>query len=241
MAREPAAMPVTTRRAVENGPEWTAIPVGHDGAAMLAVSVLLMLASGGLTCIAAVLLVAGTALRATTASDATRGAVVVLGHRLDANASASTAFLARLDRAAALWRAAPNRRVLVLGGPSRPGQPTEAEVGRAVLIAQGLPVRCIQTEGRSRHTLENLRGLRAAVVAEDAHPVTLVTSRPHLARAALMARGMGILCEPCAAEPHIGCAGLLAIPREAFLLHWYVTGRGVAWLTGNRRLAARVT
>jgi len=208
---------------------------------MLAVSVSVMLASGGLTWMAAALLVAGTARRARTASDATRGAVVVLGHRLDPDASPSTAFRARLDRAAALWRAASDRRVLVLGGPSRPGQPSEAAVGRDVLVAQGVPAPCIHIEDRSRHTLENLRGLRAALAADRAHPPTLVTSRPHLARATLMARGMGIVCEPCAAEPGLDGAGVLAIPREAFLLHWYVAGRGVAWLTRNDRLAARVT
>ena len=211
---------------------------------MLAISVLTMLASGGLTWIATALWVMQAAQRTGTTStatvDAKGGAIVVLGHRLEPDAAPSSVFRARLGRAAGLWRAAPARRVLVLGGPSRPGQPSEAEVGRAVLVAQGVPDRCIQTETRSRHTLENLRGLRAALAAEQRTP-TLVTSRPHLARAALMARGMRIECERCAAEPGLDAAGLMAIPREAFLLHWYVTGRSVTWLLNSQKLAARVT
>ncbi len=103
-----------------------------------------------------------------------------------------------------------------------------------------MPDGCIRTELRSRHTLENLRSLRIVLAADQGTP-TLVTSRPHLARAALMARGMRIECEPCAAEPGLETAGLAAIPREAFLLHWYVTGRSVAWLLNSKKLASRVT
>lgn len=211
---------------------------------MLAISILMMLASGGLTWLAAALWVMQAARRTGMTSAATIGAkdraIVVLGHRLDPDAAPSGAFRARLGRAVGLWRAAPARRILVLGGPSRPEQPSEAEVGRAVLIAQGVPDGCIHSEIRSRHTLENLRSLRGALAADQGTP-TLVTSRPHLARAALMARGMRIGCEPCAAEPRLDAAGLAAIPREAFLLHWYVTGRTVAWLLNSQRLASRVT
>lgn len=156
---------------------------------MLAISVLVILASGGLTWIATALWVMQAAQRSGTTSAATHGAIVVLGHRLEPDAAPSSALRARLSRAAGLWRAAPVRRILVLGGPSRPGQPSEAEVGRAVLVAQGVPDGCIHSEIRSRHTLENLRSLRAALAADQGTP-TLVISRPHLARVALMARGM---------------------------------------------------
>ena len=56
-----------------------------------------------------------------------------------------------------------------------------------------------------------------------------------------MAHGMGVACRLCAAEPALNAAALRAIPREAFLLHWYGTGRVVAWLIRSRRLTARVT
>ncbi len=189
---------------------------------MLAVSVLAMLASGGLTWLAAAGWIVLTACRTATASAAAHRAIVVLGHRLEPDGAPSHAFRARLGRAASLWRAAP-------------------ETGRAVLLAQGVPGGCIHAEMRSRHTLENLRSPRAALAEGPRTPVTLMTSRPHLAPARLMARGMGIACKPCAAEPGLDGPALAAVSREAFLLHWYVTGRSVAWLLNNQKLASRVT
>ncbi len=207
---------------------------------MLAISVAAIVGTAGLSWAAAMLGVWHVARRTGT-GDAGQGPILVLGHRLRPDGSLSAAFRARLARAATLWRAAPARRVLLLGGASRSGQATEAAAGRAALLAQGVPAARVELEERSRHTLENLRGVRAALRAGGGDPPTLVSSRPHLARAALMARGMGIACRLCAAEPGLDAAALQAIPREAFLLHWYVTGRLMAWLIRSRRLAARVT
>jgi hypothetical protein len=67
----------------------------------------------------------------------------------------------------------------------------------------------------------------------------LVTSRFHLARASMMARGLGIQHSLCAAEdqPWV-CWPML---QEAFLIHWYVTGRTVARLIGSTRMLARIS
>ena len=207
---------------------------------MLAISMTAIVGTAGLSWVAAMLGVWRVARRTAT-EEIGQGPILVLGHRLRSDGTPSTIFCARLARAAALWQAAPGRRVLLLGGASRPGQATEAAAGRAALLALGVPAARIEVEERSRHTLENLRGVRAALGAGTAGPPTLVSSRPHLARAALMARGMGVACRLCAAEPALNADGLRAIPREAFLLHWYGTGRVVAWLIRSRRLAARVT
>jgi uncharacterized SAM-binding protein YcdF (DUF218 family) len=208
---------------------------------MLAISVAIILGTAGLSWFLVGIAVWHVARTARTGGGG-RGPILVLGHRLQRDGQPSAIFSARLDRAAALCREAPGRRMLLLGGASRPGQPSEAAVGRATLLALGIAAERIELEEGSRHTLENLRAIRAALQAGgQSEPPVLVTSRPHLARAALMARGMGIVFRPCAAEPVLDAAGVRAIPREAFLLHWYVTGRLVAWLIRSRRLAARVT
>jgi hypothetical protein len=71
----------------------------------------------------------------------------------------------------------------------------------------------------------------------------LVTSRFHLARSSLLAAGLGIAHTCCAAEDS-RLPARRDLPRmliEALLIHWYVTGRSFARLTGNKRMAARIT
>jgi uncharacterized SAM-binding protein YcdF (DUF218 family) len=154
----------------------------------------------------------------------------VLGTALD-GAVPGRAFAARLERARALAEADPSLRIAVLGG----GTPSEAEAGAAWLHAAGIAPGRILAETRSRHTLENLRAFRDAVPAHGA--ALLVTSRSHLARAAAMADGFGLLVQPvAAADP----AGLRRLPVEAFLLHWYLVGRAFARATRNRRMLARI-
>jgi uncharacterized SAM-binding protein YcdF (DUF218 family) len=169
------------------------------------------------------------------------GRVVVLGARL-VGGRPGPAFRARLDRALALAAARPGLRLVVLGGITAPGAPAEAVVGRRHLIAAGLAPGRVAVEARSRHTLENLREFRAGFGAGLEAPVLLVTSRSHLARAVLMARGLGLPVLPCAAEAgRMPAREWRRLAVEAFLLHWYVVGRGFARLTGNARMLARIT
>ncbi|MDE2580629.1 MAG: YdcF family protein, partial [Rhodospirillales bacterium] len=127
-----------------------------------------------------------------------------------------------------------------LGGRATPGGPSEADAGRAWLIAQGVPAGAIRIEDRSRHTLENLRLCRAVFPA-PAGPVVLVTSRVHIARSGRMAAGLGLACQVCAAEPRRYAAlRPLRLLLEAFLIHWYVVGSRFADLTGNAAMRARI-
>ncbi|WP_426955366.1 YdcF family protein [Muricoccus radiodurans] len=163
--------------------------------------------------------------------------VLVLGARLRGGV-VGAAFRARLDRALALAAADPALVVVVLGGPTEPGHPPEAEAGRDYLIAAGLAPDRIRTETRSRHTLENLRQLRATLPPGEG-PDLLVTSRSHLARASRMATVLGLPHHPCAAEPR-GRLPPGELLREALLLHWYDTGHAFARMTRNRRMLARL-
>ena len=160
------------------------------------------------------------------------------GGRIDAD------FDARIRRAGLLWRShAPERMVLLGGGPA--GQPTEAEVARAALIARAaVDERVLHLERESRDTLQNLRNARA-LLSEAAHrgPVTLLTSRYHLARCSQFARQLGIDAELCAAEPRLALTPrtLWRLAGEAGYLCLLDIGTRWARLIRSRRMLERVT
>jgi uncharacterized SAM-binding protein YcdF (DUF218 family) len=162
---------------------------------------------------------------------------LVLGHRLG-SPEPGPAFRARLLRAARLAAADPGLALVVLGGATRRGLPSEAAAGRDVLIGLGVAPARIVAEDASRHTLENLRAYRAHF-APGPEPDLLVTSRLHLARSLRMARGLGLALLPCAAEDALPRRPL-GLLREAFFLHWYRVGEAYALLTRNRAMLARI-
>ena len=210
---------------------------------MLALSVAIMTLSGGATFAAAVIRVWRTARAApaTVGADVSPRCAVVLGHRLDPLDQPTAAYRARLDRARALAAQWPDLRLVLLGGRTGTGRITEAEAGRRMLVERGVAAGRIVLEHRSRHTLENLVHYRARLAGDG--PPVLITSRFHLARASLLADGLGIAHLPCAAEERWqpGIDVVRPLLMEALLIHWYITGRLFARLTGNRRMAARIS
>jgi uncharacterized SAM-binding protein YcdF (DUF218 family) len=127
----------------------------------------------------------------------------------------------------------------LLGGRSPHRSVSEAEVGANYLVACGICSSRIRCEDRSRHTLENLQQYRSTLAATETEPAALVTSRFHLARASMMARGLDIPHCLCAAESRLSIGWPML--QEAFLIHWYVTGRTFARWTGNTRMLARIS
>ncbi len=167
--------------------------------------------------------------------------IIVPGHALAAG-QPSADFRARLARAHQLAVAAPRARVLLLGGVV-PGQTrSEAAAGADWLRERGIAAERLVCEDTSRHTLENFQRACALIGAPQGRLV-LVTNRYHLARAATMARNLGLPATLCPAESE----RLRALARpwrvlwEAYLLHWYHTGRIYARLTGNQGMLARVS
>lgn len=153
-------------------------------------------------------------------------------------------FAARIQRAAQLWRERPPRSMVLLGGGPA-GQPTEAELARAQLIAHGVAADApLLIEAESRDTLQNLRNARALLGAmADRGRVVLLSSRYHLARCALFARQLGVDAQLCAAE-----ARFQPTPRNLWRLageagYVCLTDIGTRWarLIGHRRMLARVT
>ena len=153
-------------------------------------------------------------------------------------------FSARLDRAAALWRVRPPRRMVLLGG-GPVGLPTEADLARDGLLARGIAADApLVLEGASRDTLQNLRNARDLLAAmTDRGRVVLLSSRYHLARCALFARQLGIEAEVCAAESRLLLSPALLWRMAGEAGYVCLTDIGTRWarLIRHRRMLERVT
>src|ERR1700722_4423508 len=120
--------------------------------------------------------------------------------RLNGNGDLGPCYQARLERAHALWRQSEHARIVILGGVTARGFRSEATAGAACLLEKGVRQEAIETEDRSRHTLENLVLYRERYPPGQAELTVLVTSRFHMARSSLLAMGLGIAHRRCAAE-----------------------------------------
>jgi uncharacterized SAM-binding protein YcdF (DUF218 family) len=171
-------------------------------------------------------------------------AILVLGRELVADRP-TPVFRARLEHGAALWREGVAPRLLVSGGWTGTASRSEAAAGREVLLAAGVPADAIETEERSRHTLENLHFVRETLRERGLGRVVLVSDPLHLARAAALARGLALdfTCSPAPAAPPRPAtpAWWARALRESFLLHWYHVGVAYSRAIGSERLLARVT
>ncbi len=126
---------------------------------------------------------------------AARG-IVVLG-AAQWGGKPSPTFAARLDKAAELWRAGRAPVILVTGGRAPGARYAEGEVGCRYLEARGLPRDALLCETESRSTWENLLAAREVFGRE---PILLVTDRPHLPRALLYAKRLGLRAQGVAVE-----------------------------------------
>ena len=177
-----------------------------------------------------------TTARQTPASAYLPAFIVVPGHRLQ-NSAISEDYRQRLDRAVMLFH--DGARIIVTGAAAD-NEPSEAEAGRAHLIRQGIPADAVQAEEHSTNTLGNLMHARE-MLPPDA-TMTLVSNRYHLQRLKIMAQGMNIPVELCAAENQwLARENLPALLWEAFFTHWYWAGRLFSRLTGHQRMLQRIT
>ncbi len=116
------------------------------------------------------------------------GTLLVLG-AAQYNGRPSPAFQVRLEAAVRAFRAGYADRVVVSGGVGTGDARSEGSVGRNYLLARGLPADCVQSETRSRNTLQNLRFSRVLVGSEA---VLIVTDGVHAPRALALARAIGL-------------------------------------------------
>ncbi len=210
----------------------------YTGAVAAAVCVL----SAGLVYLGYVVHVVRTARRAPCLPE--QGECLLLFGKHSPHGRLDADFSARIARIATLLRIRRPRMVVLLGG-SAPGQPSEAEIAHAALLAAGIAADpSLHLEKKSQDTLQNLRNARV-LLSDNAYQgcVTLISSRYHLARCALFARQLGFDWELCAAETQLRWSPMLVyrFAGEAAYVCWIDIGTRWARLIGHRRMLARVT
>lgn len=170
--------------------------------------------------------------------------ILVLGRVLDDDRP-TLVFEGRLALAEDLWRGGLAPRILITGGLTGQARVSEAEAGKAWLLARGVPAEALLTEDQSQHTLDNLFYVRERMQRQGWQSILLVSDPLHLARARALADGlrMQIRCQPArACPPTRGSLGWWCRAlSEAFFLHWYATGVWYSRLICSERQLARVT
>lgn len=206
---------------------------------MLMLSVLVAIGTGGLSLLAVQWHVWRVALRTGTSPTPSRQ-LLVLGMQLE-QGRCREGYRLRLERGRQLLDKGLGESLFILGGVTSKEGPSEAAAGRNYLIEAGCEQHLLVLEEHSRHTLENLQRVRQLMGGKM--DCTLITSRFHLARAAAMARGMGVKHQLCAAEPRlpVSPASLKNIILEGVLLHWYFTGRYWARLVRDQASLERIS
>ncbi|MFO7594110.1 MAG: YdcF family protein [Pseudomonadota bacterium] len=213
--------------------------IGGNGIKMLLLSVLVTVATGGLSLLAVQWHVWRSAVRSGTSPAACRQ-LLVLGMQLD-RGRCREGYRQRLERGRQLLENRVGESLYLLGGITTSVGPSEAEAGRDYLLEAGCEPHCLVLEERSRHTLENLQRVRELL--GDDMDCTIITSRYHLARTAAMAQGMGVKHQLCAAESKLPLRPgyMKDMLLEGVLLHWYFTGRYWARLVDDRASLERIS
>lgn len=225
--------------------EWRM--VGADGYWSLLLTAVAVLGTAGLSMIPALVYVLRIAV-GTPASAPAAAWLLVFGHALH-EGKADGVYLPRLQRARQWLLENPQGRALIMGGFTTTPNISEAAAGRDYLLAHGIEAGQLLLEERSRHTLENLQHARELLRQQPTTQATapiLLSSRYHLARIHVLARGMGIHHQLCAAEDTLPLNARKAgrLLGEAFYILWYWVGRGWAHLwariTGSQHSINRI-
>jgi uncharacterized SAM-binding protein YcdF (DUF218 family) len=181
--------------------------------------------------LAVLLVVLGTAFRVwwvARQDDRPRSDVIVVLGASQYNGRPSEVFAARLDHAAALFRAGVAPRVVTVGGNQPGDRFTEASAGKAYLEGLGVPDVIAVPEGSD--TLQSMQALDREMEANGWHSAVLVTDPWHSMRARRMAADQGIdaATSPTRSGPSVQGRGteVRYIGREtAGYLYYRVFGR----------------
>jgi len=104
----------------------------------------------------------------------------------------SPIFENRLDHAADLWRDGVAPFIITVGGKQPGDNTTEAEAGKAYLVASGVPADRVVALPDGTNTLESVEDVAATAKARDWTSITLVSDRAHLARSKAIAMALGL-------------------------------------------------
>jgi vancomycin permeability regulator SanA len=135
----------------------------------------------------------------TCAPVAKADAALVLGSSVQ-NGEPSPIFKGRLDTALDLYKRGIVSEIMVSGGVTREGEPSEAQAGAQYLLGKGVRPTHIVRENAARSTHENI-ALGTSVLSGLGLKSWIVVSDPyHLRRAQMLAEDMGMPFD-CVAVP----------------------------------------
>lgn len=165
----------------------------------------------------------------TTGPGDTFDVIVVLG-------GPNAAMRRRMAHAVRLFNQGRAAFLLLSGGGMRPRR--ECEVMRGLALAAGVPAERIVVEPRSRNTLQNALCSREIMARRGWTRALVVTDWPHLPRAVMSFRAVGMPVKGSgapigwASEPALA---LYSVAYEALALGWYA----IAILSGQHRRTAQ--
>lgn len=121
-----------------------------------------------------------------------RDLIVVLSGGIRSTGRLNATTVARVLWAVELYRRGLGRRLVMSGGPRRPGRPASAPAMRRLAEEAGVPSQDIVVEAASSRTAENAREVAALLGAGTPGELLLVTSRLHMRRARLCFASQGL-------------------------------------------------
>lgn len=215
--------------------------LGIDGLFTFSLSNLILLLTAGLSLIWPLRQVIKTAQKTSTTAPADL-MLIVLGKSLQ-QGQVDTEYAKRLERSSKLYQTG-HKPILILGGVSDNRYVSEAEKGREYLLEKKVNHADILLEDISLHTLENLHNAREVIQRKSLETIfILITSRYHLKRSEVIAKGLGMQPVLCAAEEKF-IFTWRKVPRlllEAFYIHWYHTGSIWSRLTNNKNSLSQIS
>ena len=156
--------------------------------------------------------------------------VVVLSGGITSKGLLNATTRARVAWAAHLHAEGLAGRLMVSGGPRRPGRPSSGPAMRELAIDLGVPGDQIEIEDHSSRTAENAEEVAAVLRSGRESSILLVTSRLHMRRAKLCFEKQGLLVS-AAPVPEIEGEPPERSSVVAQSLHEYI-GLAYYWLRG---------
>lgn len=129
------------------------------------------------------------------ASEASADAAIVLGAAAW-GARPSPVYRERIVEAIALYKAGRVRWIILTGGSSAPGYPSEARVGRQFCVSRGVPIGATLVDEVSRTTWQNLEQAKELMAPRGIRTVLLVSDPLHMRRAMTMAKDLELQALP---------------------------------------------
>lgn len=211
----------------------------YDGYLMMLFSLILMILTSGFSLLLSWIYVLQIARRLPEA--VTPGSVLLVpGKQLDNN-QPDQDYIARLQTASRLLNDKIVNHVYILGGKTNSCNISEASVGKNYLVQQGIATECIFVEEESHNTLENLKRFFILSNYKDQN-VLLISNHYHLARCKVTAKGFtnNIQVYPAEEKFNLTLLNLFKTIKEAFYLHWYLSGKYWANISNNKRMLDRL-